>query len=424
MSNAVTFYKTGDFLILKYDQADDSDWVDEKLIENGPVTIRKTFTFDASKSFISSYDGLVDKEDQSREFVFGRLEGNYFRIDKSCLNIKNDLLIQKDIKIDYTFFVAHRRISIFKKIDKISDEQIIIGGAHQNAIPFEEFNELLRSFPNSTELDKYSSSRISRILRYYLQSMDDQERKLEVYMNRKKQALQTDAAEIIKHQKIPEREANKIWFRFEVQKYEFIRDQIKQMLEEHEAYTEKQWQYLMLDFILLIFPKYIKCFKEFPVKDFYFNPDLRPKRRSIDFALIDADGNLDLVEIKKPFKDSILSKSRSRDNYVPKRELSETVMQVEKYIFHLNKWGIDGEKMVNEKYKKDLPTGLKINFTNPKGLLILGRSHHFEREQKLDFEIIKRKYSNIVDIITYDDLLQRLDNIIEKFACEYMITKK
>ena len=47
-------------------------------------------------------------------------------------------------------------------------------------------------------------------------------------------------------------------------------------------------------------------------------------------------------------------------------------MQVEKYIFHLNKWGIDGEKMVNEKYKKDLPAGLKINFTNPKGLLILG----------------------------------------------------
>lgn len=424
MANAITFYKTGDFLILKYDRAEDSDWVDEKLIENGLVTIRKTFTFDASKSFTSSYNALLDKEDQSREFVFGRLEGDYFRIDKSCLALKYDLLIQKDIKINYNFFVAHRRISIFRKIDKISDEKIIIGGQHQTAIPIEEFDELLRSFPNSTELDRYANSRISRILRHYLQSMDDQEQKLEVYMNRKKQPPLTDAAEIIKHLKIPERNENKIWFRFEVQKYGFIRDQIKQMLEEHEAYTEKQWQYLILDFILLIFPKYIKCFKEFPVKDFYFNPDLRPKRRSIDFALIDADGNLDLVEIKKPLEDSILYKSRSRDNYVPKRELSETIMQVEKYIFHLNKWGIDGEKMVNEKYKKDLPTGMKINFTNPKGLLILGRSHHFEREQKLDFEIIKRKYSNIADIITYDDLIQRLDNIIEKFAGKYMITKK
>ncbi|WP_229216767.1 Shedu immune nuclease family protein [Dyadobacter sp. 3J3] len=137
--------------------------------------------------------------------------------------------------------------------------------------------------------------------------------------------------------------------------------------------------------------------------------------------MIDADGNLDLIEIKKPLDDSILSKSRPRDNHVPNRELTETIMQVEKYIFHLNKWGINGEREVNEKYKKDLPNGLKINFTNPKGLLILGRSHQFNRDQKLDFEIIKRKYANIVDIITYDDLLQRLSNIIEKFDTKSII---
>jgi hypothetical protein len=96
MASAITFYKIGDFLILKYDRAEDSDWVDEKLIENGLVTIRKTLTFDASQSFTSSYDGLLDEEDQSREFVFGRLESDYFRIGKSCLDLKYDLFIQKD----------------------------------------------------------------------------------------------------------------------------------------------------------------------------------------------------------------------------------------------------------------------------------------------------------------------------------------
>ena len=45
-------------------------------------------------------------------------------------------------------------------------------------------------------------------------------------------------------------------------------------------------------------------------------------------------------------------------------------------------------------------------------MLILGRNKDFDDRQKFDFEIIKRKYSNIVDIITYDDLLRRLDNII------------
>ncbi len=32
--------------------------------------------------------------------------------------------------------------------------------------------------------------------------------------------------------------------------------------------------------------------------------------------------------------------------------------------------------------------------------------------QKLDFEIIKRKYTNMMDIITYDDLLRRLNRTI------------
>ena len=32
--------------------------------------------------------------------------------------------------------------------------------------------------------------------------------------------------------------------------------------------------------------------------------------------------------------------------------------------------------------------------------------------QMADLEIIKRKYANMIDIITYDDLLRRLDNIL------------
>tara|TARA_B110000208_G_C11610395_1_gene373426 strand:- start:386 stop:502 length:117 start_codon:yes stop_codon:yes gene_type:complete len=35
---------------------------------------------------------------------------------------------------------------------------------------------------------------------------------------------------------------------------------------------------------------------------------------------------------------------------------------------------------------------------------------------KFDFEIIKRKYANIMNVLTYDDPLRRLDNIIEKYS--------
>lgn len=95
------------------------------------------------------------------------------------------------------------------------------------------------------------------------------------------------------------------------------------------------------------------------------------------------------------------------------RELSGTVMQIEKYIFHLNKWGNQGEQKLTEKYKKELPPDLKIKITNPCGMIIMGRNKGLSINQQNDFEVVKRKYRNVMDIITYDDLIGRLGFIIE-----------
>ena len=84
-------------------------------------------------------------------------------------------------------------------------------------------------------------------------------------------------------------------------------------------------------------------------------------------------------------------------------------MQIEKYIFYLNKTGASGEKKLTEKYKKQLPPNVKIKITNPNGLIIMGRDNKLTESQLSDFEIIKRKYKNIIDIFTYDDLIRRME---------------
>jgi len=43
----------------------------------------------------------------------------------------------------------------------------------------------------------------------------------------------------------------------------------------------------------------------------------------------------------------------------------------------------------------------------------MGDARGFSISQKRDFELIKRQYKNVLEIITYDDLLTRLDNMIE-----------
>ena len=46
----------------------------------------------------------------------------------------------------------------------------------------------------------------------------------------------------------------------------------------------------------------------------------------------------------------------------------------------------------------------------------MGRGSNLTEAQQRDFEVVKRKYKNIADIITYDDLLRRLDFVIKQFA--------
>ena len=97
---------------------------------------------------------------------------------------------------------------------------------------------------------------------------------------------------------------------------------------------------------------------------------------------------------------------------MPRSELAGTVMQAEKYLFHLSKWGQAGEWAIFQKRKNELPPSIELKITNPKAMILLGRDDKFTQQQRFDFEIIRRKYANVIDIMSYDDLLRRLDNII------------
>jgi hypothetical protein len=195
----------------------------------------------------------------------------------------------------------------------------------------------------------------------------------------------------------------------ELTKFNVILEKLQEMLESEESYTEKQWQEEILQIILLLYTKYIHVFREAPIKDTYSN-----KTRNLDYLLVDATGNVDIVEIKRPFHNSIVTKNTYRDNHIPLRELSGTVMQIEKYIFYLNKWGKRGEEFLTKMYSESLADGFQIKITNPNGIIVMGREHTLNSNQRDDFEVIKRKYKNIIDIITYDDLLKRLRFIIEQ----------
>lgn len=394
----IRIFKEQARLLLTYqpDRFNDTRWLDEKLRQDSSVTLRRTFTF-TNADLTSMGKALQIDDDSERVFVLGVSEGGYYKVNKDVLGLKYDLRLDRAMKLEPRTFVANRDISIFRKIDELIDEPIIVGGADESAIPLADFDQLLKTFPTSTELTHYARSRIARVLKDYFGTLSDAERHLNKYLEKKSRLVTSSRAGLLET--------------FELQKFEYIHAELKEMLREAEEYQEKDWQRKILDLLLFIFPKYIAVLENVQIKDFYSKLG-RATNRYIDLMLVDANGSVDIIEVKKPFSNALLSRHKYRDNHTPRTELAGAVMQAEKYLFHLSKWGCTGEQEIYKKHKSELPVDIQMKITNPKALILLGRDKDFTDEQRFDFEIIRRKYANMVDIMTYDDLLRRVENII------------
>lgn len=394
----ITISKNGGRLLLIYQPGrwNNSSWIDEELKKTGEVTLRRTFTFESADLVIKP-NSSDQEQDEERTFVLGTLEGSYYKISKKIIGLKHDLLLSDEINIQPRTFIAERDISIFHRVDDLIEEPIIVGGNDEKAIPLADFELLLKTFPTTTEITHYARTRVTRVLKDYFGTISDAEAKLNHYLNNKKS--------------IPTQSRENIVASFEIQKFEYIYAELKKMLAEAESYEEKVWQKKIIELLLFIFPKYIAVLENVHIKDFYSKPG-KATDRYIDLMLVDANGNIDIIEVKKPYSNALLSRNKYRNNHTPRNELAGTIMQAEKYLFHLSKWGSAGEQEIYKKRKSELPEGINLKVTNPKALVLLGRDNDFTGEQRFDFEIIRRQYANMFDIMTYDDLLRRLENII------------
>jgi hypothetical protein len=414
----ITFDKRRSRVIFEYTSDFRSNaWVLGDLRTSGRVRISRVFRFERNDLIdvdrFLSQDATRDAEAGEMEilrFRFAKTRNGYHRIEGRLLGIRNDVWLQQDaVEFERKTFVAERNINIFGRIAKLKDDDspIVVGDPRkiEGAISAEMFDELLTKFPNSGEMDRYALARVEAVVGEAIQPMRSAREAYERYLDRRVSVVTSTPLE------------QKVLIEAEIQKYVYLRDLIAQWLTEEEDRSEADWQRMVAKIVLLLFPKYIAVLESVPVSDLYSDPS-RSTTREIDLCLVDASGALDVIEIKKPSAAAVLGRALYRDNFVPTRELTGAVIQTEKYLFHLSKWGRKGEQKLTETFHADLPDGLSIRIANPKGLIIMGRTPNARniggrmRDHQLDLEVIKRQYANMVDIVTYDDLLARLDNVI------------
>lgn len=398
MSETIRINKTEDGLEILYFPRAPLNWLAEDLEYQDKFIVGRVFYFNKDELSQETLESLLENPEDVEEPLILPLatrEGDYYKIRGERLGIRQNVYIAKGIKQSIRNFRAARQVSIFKQIAALSKEDLYIGGEAGTAIPESEFRKIIKAIPTDYELKKYVLARISGILSNYLDHSIDAVRSYQKYLNQKPARVSENV--------------RRAFAEYELDKYEEIRKRLSEMLKDENEYSESTWQEGIKDILLLVYPQYLRALREAPIHD-----GMKKTTRNVDFLLVDAGGMVDLLEIKKPFNMAVVTARTYRDNHIPLRELSGCVMQVEKYLFHLTRSGASGEKKLNKRFEKELPPNVKIRVTNPRGLVLIGRDNNLSTDQLFDFEVIRRKYKNVIDILTYDDLLRRLDATIDQ----------
>lgn len=392
---SISFERRNNDLILCYSPAMGISDITRRLSMGKEIPVKRTFF--VTKATLREPDkDEYDFEDTLR-FCIGQIGIEYTRIYPEVINTDHQFYFSNDIKLSLAMFVAYRNISILRKIDDLIEGDFYIGGnwESKSGISVEAYMDLIRSFPKTAELDKYANSRIANILKEFFPECDKYEVIYKRYIERKSaNTLDCDAGS-----------ATTSNLAIELAQFSTALKLLEEMLSRSEGINESAWQERIHEILQLLYPKYILCTREITFKgvDGY---DKRP-----DFLLVDTNGFVDILEIKKPDVQVLTKQASYRNNYVPVKEFAGAIQQIEKYIFCLTSLE-KSQKEVLEKLSALLPNGIKPEVVNPQGILLLGRSRDFNAQQKRDFELIKRQYKNIADIMTYDDLVQRLRNVV------------
>ena len=163
--------------------------------------------------------------------------------------------------------------------------------------------------------------------------------------------------------------------------------------------TEGTWQKLLRQHILILLHSYAAVIEKQSV-----NLD----GKYPDFMLVDPYGYLDIYEIKKP-QTVILNYDKSRNNHYWSVEVCKAISQTENYIDMTTQNGL----ALADKIRREL--GELIKIVRPRGFIIAGMRSQLKTEKmQEDFRVLNDSLKNI-DIIFYDDLLENIKAMLERF---------
>ena len=155
---SISFKYLEDKLILCYTPVIGLDDITKRLDTEDGVPIKHTFW--VTKHLLCNDVEEANDGEETLHFHIGTVGEVYTQLDSEVFSTDHSFYFGNEIKLKPEMFTAYRNISILRKIDEVIERDFYIGGdwENHNGISKEIFDDLLKKFPKTAELDKYERS--------------------------------------------------------------------------------------------------------------------------------------------------------------------------------------------------------------------------------------------------------------------------
>lgn len=394
MKHEVIFDKTG---VHVSKQMENYQWIKDFCDTDTDEILTVFRVFDVHRKDISISENDWPSSSANVTIKIGSFSNGIYTIPGEVLNSNFSLYVRPGNELDkMDYFTNQYHVKIMKWILETVHDNITIGN-EEGDLRLETLDSMIKRFPTRTDVQYYIKERICNIVSEDLGIDKDYESAHQRYIDSKRNQPVKSFVDINE---------------YDLKRLRFVRRHMEEMLKAPDAYGETDWQEAIKTVAIILFPQYIHASREKCLTEVFGH------QRRVDFLLIDSTGYVDIMEIKKPCVPILKPKPDKHNNIVPAPAFTSCVMQVETYIYSLLK-STDGKLVkIAQKILNDEGINLKLNVLNPRGLIVMGYFDDITTEEEHALEIIRRQFSHIVDIITYNDLIQRIDNMIAFLIAE------
>lgn len=136
-----------------------------------------------------------------------------------------------------------------------------------------------------------------------------------------------------------------------------------------------------------------------------------------DLVLVDIYGYIDFYELKKSGTE-IIKYDENHKTWYWSKDVSMVISQVTDYLQKAKENSLSYAQSIKTETETETEEGLKVNIINPRAIIVIGTTSQLDTEKKKNqFKTLRESLKDI-EFVLYDELLDRLKNLLDKIKIE------